>query len=89
MKTITNDPNLPMAVTFEGKSHEQLVSEAVQAQEKARATVIDASDRVPAWDGAGCGAINAKSPDKHVHTQTETKAVSRAQGTEERKPFFK
>jgi hypothetical protein len=80
MKIITDaNLNQPVASRGDKAAHDKLVKDQVQAQEDARVTVIDRSDRVPQFDGQGYGAINAKGPDMKVHSLADEQAISASQ----------
>ena len=72
------DSNLqaPIETLGDQNKHDKMVKEQAKAQEEARVTVTDATDRVPQWDGAGYGAINTKGPEMHVHSPRETEVIS-------------
>jgi hypothetical protein len=82
MKTIITDPNLNQEIASLGDQakHDKLVNEPAKAQEEARTTVIDASDRVPQFEQAN--GVSVKGPDKQVYTDADRVAISARQVTD-------
>lgn len=74
MTTITNDANLNPPIASQGIQaiHDQLIADVAKAQEDARTTVIDGSDRVPQFENG------MKGPDSRVYSETDRKAISQA-----------
>ena len=89
---ITTDANLGMPIEAKGNQakYDNLVKDAGKAQEAARTTVTDASDRIPGWETAkvnltdpnssrkGEGPVQGfnKHPGMRVHSPAESAAIS-------------
>jgi hypothetical protein len=76
------DSNLGMLSEAKGNqaSYDSLVKEASKAQEAARTTVTDASDRLPAFKAVN--GVNVRTPDKMVLSEADCAAISRGHVTD-------